>query len=102
MPHSSIMRHGLMPVPPGAPSMVSRSILASLRPLDGHGQLAHGVGAGLERDALEARARAAARTSARKPSSSTKPRRLCRSNCLMAPSLNAAWMTGSDGSGVTM
>lgn len=29
IPHSLIIRHGLMPVPPGAPSMVSRSILAS-------------------------------------------------------------------------
>ena len=29
MPHSSIIRQGLMPVPPPEPSMVSKSILAS-------------------------------------------------------------------------
>ncbi len=82
MPHSSIMRQGLMPVPPGAPSMVSRSILASADHWIAMASSPHRVGAGLEGDPLEARACGAGRPRPGSPRGSTKPSRLCRSNSL--------------------
>ena len=100
MPHSSIMRHGLMPVP-----RELRRLSANLSALEPHliamassRKLYAPV---LTNDAFEAKVPQRA-TSAWKPCSSTKPRRLWRSNSFIEPSLNAAWVTGLEGSGVTM
>src|SRR4030042_4541125 len=101
IPHSFIIRHGLIPVPPPAPSTVRRSIFAFDENFTARAK-STGRYAPVFRVTYLAPIFLTRSTSFMNDSSSTIPRRECLSNSAIPPSLCASFTNRFSGSGCTM